>query len=297
MDIIESELIRTISPDEDMFAGSEEHYFGVGRSALECIDVSLRAAGRVVSDVKRVLDLPCGHGRVTRYLRLAFPEAGITACDLLRDGVDFCASTFGAVPIYSADEPNEIPLERDAFDLIWVGSLFTHFDSGLWSDFLKVFRSWLRPGGVLVFTTQGRKAYRNVVNGSSIYGLLPWRRTTILYNYERRGFGFERYQSAVSTKSSGGAKQSLYGMSLSSPDWVIAQIAKLDGLRVVHFSERAWDNHQDCFACVRDDPDEQVILPNIKFHRYVKDELMDVKWAIRERFPGLLRLRERFRRR
>ena len=63
-----------------------------------------------VADVKRILDLPCGHGRVLRYLSAAFPEAEITACDIMREGVDFCASTFGAIPVYSQDDPQQIPL-------------------------------------------------------------------------------------------------------------------------------------------------------------------------------------------
>ena len=81
----------------------------------------------------RILDFPCGHGRVLRYLRAEFPQAEITACDLLRDGVDFCAANFGAIPVYSDPDPSRIGLPRDAFDLIWVGSLFTHFDAARWA--------------------------------------------------------------------------------------------------------------------------------------------------------------------
>src|SRR4051794_26106944 len=95
-DIIENTVNRIISPKEEMVTKEmvtsgkrERHYFGVGRSALECIDISVRAAQTNVSDVKRILDLPCGHGRVLRYLKAAFPEAEITACDIMRDGVDF----------------------------------------------------------------------------------------------------------------------------------------------------------------------------------------------------------------
>ncbi len=236
-----------MSPNEYMFAGNEDHYFSVGRSALECIDVCLRAAGTSPSDVKRILDLPCGHGRVTRYLTAAFPEAEITACDLLRDGVDFCASTFGAVPVYSEDDPHKIPLERGAFDLIWVGSLFTHLDSEPFSEFLRVFRDVLRPGGILIFTTHGRKAHRNILEGTD-YDLPSWRVTSLVQKYQHDGFGFEEYLDAAA-----GTRRSRYGMTLSSPEWVIARTTRIDGLRVTHFSERAWDNHQDCIACIRDD--------------------------------------------
>jgi SAM-dependent methyltransferase len=244
--IRKSGIIRTISSNDQMFFGNEDHYFGVGQSALDCINISLQATQKPTSDIKRILDLPCGHGRVLRYLKAAFPEAEITACDLMHDGVDFCASTFGAIPVYSHDDPTKIPLERNAFDLIWVGSLFTHFDADLWTKFLRVFCSFLSPGAILVFSTHGYEVYRKMVMDNLNYGIPSHEKATILYDYERDGFGYVRYPGLNSN----------YGLSLSSPHWVLTQIAKLSELRVVHFSEKAWDNHHDCFSCVRD-PDWQ----------------------------------------
>src|SRR5262245_32651468 len=97
----QGDVIRTISPNDEMFsaAGREDVYHAIGRSAIECIVCSLNAARKTTADVKRILDLPSGHGRVLRYLKAVFPDAEITACDLVRDGVDFCASALGALPV------------------------------------------------------------------------------------------------------------------------------------------------------------------------------------------------------
>ena len=45
---------------------------------------------------RRILDMPCGHGRVTRVLRARFPDAAITVCDIDRDGAGFASDRFGA---------------------------------------------------------------------------------------------------------------------------------------------------------------------------------------------------------
>src|SRR5262245_10124406 len=94
----ENDVVRTISPDEEMSRSKwgEPGYHRVGQSALHCIRLSLEAAGKDPAEVRSILDLPSGHGRVLRYLKAAFPDAALTACDLSRDGVDFCAATFGA---------------------------------------------------------------------------------------------------------------------------------------------------------------------------------------------------------
>ena len=90
---------RIVSPNDTMKGSS---YFSVGTSAIEVNIAACIAAN--LAKVSRVLDLPCGHGRVLRHLVQLFPDAEFSVCDLDVDGVFFCASTFGTRPIYSKDD-------------------------------------------------------------------------------------------------------------------------------------------------------------------------------------------------
>jgi SAM-dependent methyltransferase len=263
--IDESAVDKRISPAERMLSASgREHYFRVGQSALECIQKALDIASISPHRIKRILDLPCGHGRVLRYLKAAFPEAEITACDLLRDGVDYCSSMFGATALYSCDEPEDIPLEPGSLDLIWVGSLLTHLDAPLWPRFLAVFRNSLCPGGLLVFTTSGRYAYQRLI-GSTDYGLsngLSNRQTTFLaYRYERTGFSYTKYSQS----------ESYYGHSLSHPAWVTRQLTAVGGLRLINLTETSWDQHQDVFASIREPACEGDVrqTPRVRYLRHM----------------------------
>ena len=195
---LSAEVSRDVSPNDEMcVAGRESHYFQAGQSALDCINCSLQAAQLPAENIHRILDLPCGHGRVMRHLKAAFPDAEITACDLLRDGVDYCAATFDAIPICSDENPEKIKLESYAFDLIWVGSLLTHLDAHRWTQFLELFRRTLRPGGTLVFSAHGRKAYDLTRRG--VTPIHPyWQQTSTLFAYERTGFGYCNYQNSNS---------------------------------------------------------------------------------------------------
>jgi SAM-dependent methyltransferase len=240
----------TISPNDGMMTRDEppdhalSHYLESGRSALRCVRAALTAAGK--TDVRRILDLPCGHGRVLRVLKAAFPRAALTACDIDRDGVDFCAAQFGAEPVYSVEDPALIPV-RGPFDLIWVGSLLTHLDAPAWPAFLSRFRSLLGPDGVCVFTAHGVGAGEYIRAGRSKYGLPDPGKLLALY--ERHGFGFVPYQP-------GGR----YGVSMSSAAWVIGQIHRLPDTRVVMYTEKGWHNHQDAVAFGPFPPPEWVRL-------------------------------------
>lgn len=246
---LEGTLDRTLSPREQMSFGGMEHYWSVGRSALACIEDGLHAAGRPAVSfdaapygVWTILDLPCGQGRVLRHLRNAFPAARITASDLDREGVEFCAETFGAIPLHSADDPSEIALPADHFDLIWVGSLFTHVDAPKWDGFLEAFRRTLRPGGVLVFTVHGERAYGYMKRRAATYGHGEPELDALTSKYDRDGFAYARYPG----------QDWNYGTTLSSIEWVSGRIRECRGLRLVKFAPHGWDNHQDCYTCVRD---------------------------------------------
>jgi len=198
-------VIRDISPNDKMFVpNSEERYFEVGESAFESIKIAMLLAKKEVQSIKNILDLPCGHGRVLRMLRACFQNSRIVACDLDKDGVDFCHRTFNAIPVYSQKKTEQIPI-KEKFDLIWCGSLFTHLNIDDFQDFLAFFESILSSQGILVFTTHGRRSIDLIKKGKD-YGLDSKKLTKLVEDFENNGFGFQQYEG-----------QEDYGISESSP--------------------------------------------------------------------------------
>jgi len=227
-----------IGPKDGMFKkGNEEHYFKVGRSALEAVRLAMLAAGR--EDFQNILDLPCGHGRVLRALKAAFPRAQLTACDLNRAGVDFCVEQFEALGAYSDADPAKIAL-KGKYDLIWSGSLLTHLSERPYLEFLNLFSRLLVPGGVLVATTHGRQVAAAMRAGRQNYKLAPESIPGVVAAYDAAGFGYADYPGT------GG-----YGISVNTPEWLMKKVTEVPNLRIVLYSEKFWDSHQDVIACVK----------------------------------------------
>jgi cyclopropane fatty-acyl-phospholipid synthase-like methyltransferase len=141
-----------ISYADGMYVGDGDHYFTVGLSAIQCIDEVL--SHTELDSIGTILDLPCGYGRVMRFLAHRFPEAKLTACELAQEAVQFCARTFGATAAYSSTNFRELSFDTQ-FDLIWCGSMVTHLDRSGIVALLDLFRRSLSPGGLVVFTTHG----------------------------------------------------------------------------------------------------------------------------------------------
>jgi SAM-dependent methyltransferase len=235
---LRDEVITTIDPADEMYwPGREEAYFNAGYSALRAIRLSLLAAG--AGSPERILDMPSGHGRVLRTLKAAYPEAELTACDLNRDGVDFCARVFGARPVYSALDAREVR-PGGQFDLIWSGSLVTHLDLDRWQRFVALYEQSLAPGGVLVMTTFGRWPVERLRRRAFTYELTEAEIPGMLERYDSDGFAYSDYPG-----------QALSGMTLTSPSWVIRQIEQHSTLQLVSYTERGWSEHQDVVACQR----------------------------------------------
>ncbi len=172
-----------------MYEGDPTHYFSSGYSALFCIRRALDKAAS--KSPESILDFGCGHGRVLRSLAADFPHAGLTAADVDSGGVNFCAKTFGAIPMYSDTDFSRLVFNTK-FDLIWVGSVFTHLRSERWMGLLEVFRSILTEDGLLVFSTHGSEVERRLREGQCRwYGLEAERVAKILRDYDERGFGYQ----------------------------------------------------------------------------------------------------------
>ena len=235
------EIARTvseeISPDDSIYrSGGADQYFHWGSQAIKTIERFLTFTG--LHEVKTILDLPSGYGRVLRYLRAHFADAEIHACDIDPRAVDFCAGAFNARPIYSTPNMADIPLDA-GYDLIWCGSLLTHVHADQWRDLLGLFSSHLNERGLLVFTTHGRPNVERLKSKRNELGLSDWSVTAILSDYERFGFGFQSFPN-----------RNGYGISLSSAAWVCDQVDRTEGLRLAGYQEGGWGGMQDAVACI-----------------------------------------------
>lgn len=250
---------REIHPDERMNAANHNHYFGVGDSAMRLVKTALLLSDKRPADLKRILDFPCGHGRVLRTFRAAFPDTQLTAGDLLADGVKFCADQFNATSVYSNKNPTT-SLFPDAgqYDLIFVGSLLTHLDAPRWTHFLQLFHDLLAPNGILIITVHGpfvayrletgfsyRYTDKNVPSNapalpSNFLPDLPLFNRHLLHSYYTTDFAY----------GDDGSGQG-YGISLARPAWTLRQFENHPALRLLYYTERGWDNHQDAVALIK----------------------------------------------
>lgn len=240
-------LITRVASGEDMLTGGPDlrHYFEVGESALSEIKAGLAAAK--APPPERVLDLPCGYGRVLRHLRKAWPDAAITAMDINAPAVEFCAATFAARPVVSRQPLWEVDA-GDGHHLLWCGSLLTHFDEPDWVPILSYFRDRMAAGGVVVFTTHGELSI-DVLAGepaavNSQMGLwvgdygMGEKAPEMARVARRTGFAYGHY----------GDTDIAFGVSLSEPEWVRSTVAAVSGLDFVSFSPKGWFGHQDVWA-------------------------------------------------
>jgi SAM-dependent methyltransferase len=216
-----------------------KHYIDDSRSGIANIEESLAAAGRSFADVESCLDFASGYGRITRLLVAHLSPDRVTAYDIDRNAVRFCASEFGVRPLYPYR--GRRPLPSRTYDLIFVGSLFTHLP---WStnlvhlDFLV---DSLRQHGILVFSTQGESCLSH----------LDWYGPEFAaaeHTYRREvaatGIYFLPYARARSRD---------YGITIHARAFVEVSMRERFAreLTLVRFAERGWDKHQDVWSYQR----------------------------------------------
>jgi SAM-dependent methyltransferase len=254
-----SSYVTAMAADDPMYTGApaddlDRAYRAHGRVMLDCIRMAMIAAQK--ESVNSILDLPSGHGRVLRLLKAEYPEARLAAGDIRADAVEFCATTFGATPVYCKEDPKEIRID-DQYDLIWCGSLLTHFDVPRWVEFMDLFESALAPGGLLVISVSGRCIAELLRDRDAAITWSPpfgdetgdERREAMLRSYDETGFGYDEYPSGPEERAERSEPAS-YGLSVVKPSWFCGLIEARPQLQLVTYAEGRW-GLQDIVSCVR----------------------------------------------
>jgi SAM-dependent methyltransferase len=221
-------LNRAVSPRDTMvYPGAEAEYFNIGRRALEIVLLSAQLCDK--PHYPEILDLPCGHGRVLRWLRAHYDYAAITACDLERDGVDFCRNQFQAKGVYSQPDLRSLTFDSK-FDLVWCGSLLTHLAPEAWVNALDSLIRWTNECGVVVFSTQGRYFSTLVARDENAFADNV-DAASLLRNFARDGNAFEPYFEDPSGQ---------YGLTVTSPEFMGRVLQRYPGVIVRAYLEQAW---------------------------------------------------------
>jgi hypothetical protein len=168
------------------------------------------------------------------FLKKHSPRTHIYGGDIDQHALNFCKKEFNIIPV-----PSDIDFKKVKFpvsyDLIWVGSLFTHIDSKDFRDLLEKLISSLKEKEIIIFTTHGKEC----LNQLGSYGLGPIEPSSIKMELENTGFVFQPYPG-----------QSNYGISITVRPYVIETVNQIseDKVKLIFHKNRGWDHHQDVYA-------------------------------------------------
>ena len=134
-------------------------YFVSGLEIAETIERIAAARFGGLARVGAMLDFGCGYGRITRFLVGSLPAERLWVCDLVGDAVEFQQHRFGVRGFRSAPRPEELapPSAAPPFDLVYVGSLFTHLPPQRFSPWFDRLAGLLAPEGLLVMSVHDRE--------------------------------------------------------------------------------------------------------------------------------------------
>jgi SAM-dependent methyltransferase len=180
-----------------------------------------------------VLDFGSGHGRLTRSLVHRIDPRRIWVSDIYPEAVAWQAETFGVNGLVSVTDPDRFGL-RDAHDLVFVASVFSHLPDGLFQRWLRRLYDVVAPGGLLAFSVHDATF---APEGQAIAG---------------SGIGYAGHSESATLGPD------IYGMSYVTPDYVAAAIAAaccVDAAAGAKAFPRALFENQDLYVVGKGDVD------------------------------------------
>lgn len=224
-------------------------YKRIGSGAVDlCID-GLMQANRSVESVRSILDFGCGYGRVTRAMVQRFRSGIIDVFDVDSQAPIFCAHEFGVRPLVFKKEWDWNSVNFRSYDLIWVGSVFTHLSEEFARETISVLYRILKKDGILVFTTHGEGTFQR--NRDGFYGeYYKALADEIEAGYRTKGIYFTAYQKTdFEILPFEFMKAQDFGMTWVRPDFIQAMIEQISNghLRLVEYRPLGWEQHQDTY--------------------------------------------------
>lgn len=103
-----------------------------------------------------VLDFGCGWGRLSRFFFRYISSESFWGVDVDPDMIEFCNNNMGHGNYLTIQPEPPTTFKDNSFNVIFAYSVFSHLPEHLALAWIKEFARILKPGGIVVATTQGR---------------------------------------------------------------------------------------------------------------------------------------------
>jgi SAM-dependent methyltransferase len=134
------------------------HYLTIGYNGFSIVKEFVEAIHGPQKFEGQILDFASGYGRVTRFLAAYFGAGHICTSDIKSEAVEFQIKQFQVNGFTSSYDPTQLK-PNQTFDFIFVGSLFSHLNETLFSQWLSCLMGLLNPKGYLIFTVHDQSLH------------------------------------------------------------------------------------------------------------------------------------------
>jgi SAM-dependent methyltransferase len=150
-------------------------YFTNGRISAERIKniATMYYVGQcgVLDRSLKLLDFASGYGCMSRHVQNVLPNTEVVACDIHQAAVDFHREHLKIKAEMSSLEPRLLEASAD-YDLVAALSFFSHLPKRTFVPWLRKLGEFVKPGGILIFTTHGVDAHRKLIPRVRVDGMV-----------------------------------------------------------------------------------------------------------------------------
>lgn len=172
-----------------------------------------------------LLEFASGYGCVTRHLVNVISSTRLVSCDIHKNAVDFIKNFFGNDVLLSVSNPSNF-IENAKHDVVFALSFFSHMPITTWGLWLRALFQSVKPGGVLIFTTQGylsRKHFGDPIIPDSGFWFKP--------DSEQKDIDVNEYGQTIVTRQ-----------------FVSGCVNQMLNREIYIFREAFWWGHQDLYV-------------------------------------------------
>jgi len=165
-----SELLQAVSGSDSL-----EMFLNAGTNSAEELLKTVRLAGFDPLMQRRVLDFGCGCARVLRHLLPLSARSELWGCDIDQEAIAYCRSAIAGARFVANQAEPPLPFTAGSFDLVFSISVFTHLARSLHDVWVAELRRLVPPGGLVVVSLHGERAWRKVHESASLRDVLQIR--------------------------------------------------------------------------------------------------------------------------